>query len=354
MTISPNKTSINLLLLLLTLLPTMVAPQCDIENNTYSNENQHESLKFKIVAILTILLAGGIGVSIPQLGKKIEALNPDNDIFFMIKAFAAGVILGTGFIHILPDAFDHLTSPCLPHNPWGKFPFAGFIAMSCAIGALMLDTFATSFYTKMHFNKQKTKQVMDVESSDDHAGHVHVHAHATDGHAHGSVLSSHEYQLMRHRIISQVLELGIIVHSVIIGLSLGASQHISTIKSLLVALSFHQFFEGMGLGGCISQAKYKSLATAIMAIFFSLTTPVGIAIGIGISKVYREESTTSLIVEGVLNSCSAGILVYMALVDLLAADFMNPRMQSNLRLQLGANVSLLLGAGCMSFLAIWA
>ncbi|KAM0039675.1 putative zinc/iron permease [Helianthus debilis subsp. tardiflorus] len=110
----------------------------------------------------------------------------------------------------------------------------------------------------------------------------------------------------------------------------------------------------MGLGGCISQAKYKSLAMAIMAIFFSLTTPVGIAIAIRISKIYREESSTSLIVEGVLNSCSAGILVYMALVDLLVAHFMNPRMQSNLRLQLGANVSLLLGAGCMSFLAIWA
>ncbi|KAJ0802004.1 putative zinc/iron permease [Helianthus annuus] len=364
MTISSNKTSIYLLFLLLALLPTMVTPQCNMEDNSYNNTNKHESLKYKIAAILTILLAGGIGVSIPQLGNKVEALNPDNDIFFMIKAFAAGVILGTGFIHILPDAFDHLASPCLPNSPWGKFPFAGFIAMSCAIGALMLDTFATSFYTKMHFNKQKTKQVMDVETHshshsddhvvDDHAGHVHVHAHATDGHAHGSVLSSHEYQLMRHRIISQVLELGIIVHSVIIGLSLGASQHISTIKSLLAALSFHQFFEGMGLGGCISQAKYKSLATAIMAIFFSLTTPVGIAIGIGISKIYREESTTSLIVEGVLNSCSAGILIYMALVDLLAADFMNPRMQSNLRLQLGANVSLLLGAGCMSFLAIWA
>ncbi|XP_076948991.1 zinc transporter 1-like [Bidens hawaiensis] len=358
MTISSNKTSINLLLfLLLALLPTMVAPQCKVEDSSYSDTNNQQSLKYKIAAILTIFLAGGIGVSIPQLGKKVEALNPDNDIFFMIKAFAAGVILGTGFIHILPDAFEHLTSPCLDYKPWGKFPFAGFVAMSCAIGALMLDTFATSFYTKTHFNKQKTKQVVDVEINDDvdeHAGHVHVHAHATDGHAHGSVLSSHEYQLMRHRIISQVLELGIIVHSVIIGLSLGASQHISTIKSLLVALSFHQFFEGMGLGGCISQAKYKSLATAMMAVFFSLTTPIGIAVGIGISRIYNEDSATSLIVEGILNSGSAGILIYMALVDLLAADFMNPRMQSNLRLQLGANVSLLIGAGCMSFLAIWA
>lgn len=91
-----------------------------------------------------------------------------------------------------------------------------------------------------------------------------------------------------------------------------------------------------------------------MAIFFSLTTPIGITVGIGISSTYRKDSTTSLIVEGILNSGSAGILIYMALVDLLAADFMNPRMQSNLRLQLGANVSLLLGSGCMSLLAIWA
>lgn len=43
------------------------------------------------------------------------------------------------------------------------------------------------------------------------------------------------------------------VHSVIIGISLGACQNPQMIKPLLAALSFHQFFEGMGLGGCISQ-----------------------------------------------------------------------------------------------------
>jgi zinc transporter 1/2/3 len=54
-------------------------------------------------------------------------------------------------------------------------------------------------------------------------------------------------------LILQVLELGIVVHSVIIGISLGASEGPSTIKPLVVALSFHQMFEGMGLGGCIVQ-----------------------------------------------------------------------------------------------------
>ncbi|KAG8043458.1 hypothetical protein GUJ93_ZPchr0458g22383 [Zizania palustris] len=51
----------------------------------------------------------------------------------------------------------------------------------------------------------------------------------------------------------QVLELAILVHSVIIGVSLGASVRSSTIRPLVGALSFHQFFEGIGLGGCIVQ-----------------------------------------------------------------------------------------------------
>uniref|UniRef100_A0A0A8YMC1 Uncharacterized protein n=1 Tax=Arundo donax TaxID=35708 RepID=A0A0A8YMC1_ARUDO len=44
----------------------------------------------------------------------------------------------------------------------------------------------------------------------------------------------------------------------------------------------------------------------------------------------------------------------MALVDLLAEDFMNPKVQSKGKLQLGINVSMLVGAGLMSMLAKWA
>jgi solute carrier family 39 (zinc transporter), member 1/2/3 len=91
-----------------------------------------------------------------------------------------------------------------------------------------------------------------------------------------------------------------------------------------------------------------------MATFFSLTTPMGIALGIGVSSIYDQNSSTALIVEGVFNAASAGILIYMALVDLLAADFMHPRVQTNGRLQFGTHLTLLLGAGLMSLLARWA
>ncbi|KAJ4980269.1 hypothetical protein NE237_031106 [Protea cynaroides] len=348
----------SILSLLLLLLPVLVSGDCTCsEEEDNSGINKSEALKYKIAALASILFGGGVGVCIPVLGKRFPALRPENDIFFLIKAFAAGVILSTGFIHILPDAFEQLTSPCLNENPWGNFPFAGFIAMLSAIGTLMVDSFATAYFQNAHVNEGKPMK-SDEEKAEEHAGHLHVHTHATHGHAHGSAVAifsdESASELIRHRVISQVLELGIVVHSVIIGISLGASQNPDTIRPLVAALTFHQFFEGMGLGGCITQAGFKNRAVVIMVFFFSLTTPVGIAIGIGIMSVYNENSPTALIVEGVFEAAASGILIYMSLVDLLAADFMNSKMKNNMKLQIWAHISLLLGAGCMSVLAKWA
>ncbi|XP_060190469.1 zinc transporter 1-like [Lycium barbarum] len=201
------------------------------------------------VALAAILVSSAIGVCIPVLGKAIPALSPYKNFFFIIKAFAAGVILATGFIHVLPDAFESLTSPCLKEHPWGDFPFSGFLAMVVAMGTLMVDTCATSYY-----NKKGMKSGVVTQSRDEE-GAINVHSHAAHGHAHGSLLvtGDSESELLRYRVISQVLELGIIVHSVTIGIALGASGSPKTIRPLIGALTFHQFFEGMRLGGSIAQ-----------------------------------------------------------------------------------------------------
>ena len=191
-----------LFLLIVFVLLTIVSGDCTCDAEATKN-NKNDALKYKVVSIAVILFAGAVGVSIPLLGKKIRTLRPENDIFFMIKAFAAGVILATGFIHILPDAFASLTSPCLNENPWGKFPFTSFVAMVSAIGTLMVDSFATGFY------KRQSKQVnrVDEEMHEEHEGHVHVHTRATHGHAHGSATHHEELnlaELIRFRVISQV------------------------------------------------------------------------------------------------------------------------------------------------------
>lgn len=331
------------------LLPAAVFAECTCEPEESGSENKALALRYKVAAIASILAASAVGVFLPVVSRSVPTLSPDRNFFFIVKAFAAGVILSTGFIHVLPDAFESLTSPCISERPWGEFPFTGFVAMVAAIGTLMVDTYAMSY-----FKRQSGGNLKSAGGGDEERAVAQVHAHGTHGHAHGLELDYGETEVLRHRVISQVLELGIIVHSVIIGIAVGASESPKTIRPLIAALTFHQFFEGLGLGGCITQAKFEMRAATIMAIFFSLTTPVGIAIGIGITNIYSDTSPTALIVQGIFNSASAGILIYMALVDLLAADFMSPKMQSNGKLQLGANVSLLIGAGCMSLLAKWA
>ncbi|KAG6524345.1 hypothetical protein ZIOFF_010313 [Zingiber officinale] len=281
------------LLLLLVLLPFLAAADDECSNDG-EGRNKTVALRLRIAAIFSILVCGGIGVLVPVLGRWIPALRPEKDVFFVVKAFAAGVIIATAFVHILPDAFENLTSPCLDPHPWSDFPFAGFTAMVAAIGTLMIDTIATGYFTRVHGGATPEAE-----------GSNQIHTHSTHAHTHVVDLKDETpAQLIRHRVISQ--------------------------------------------------AKFKRGSIITMGLFFSLTTPVGIAIGIGVSSVYNENSPTALIVEGLLNSVASGILVYMALVDLLAADFMNPKVQGRAKLQLMLNVALLLGAGLMSLLAKWA
>nr|GEY28457.1 E3 SUMO-protein ligase SIZ1-like isoform X1 [Tanacetum cinerariifolium] len=69
----------------------------------------------------------------------------------------------------------------------------------------------------------------------------------------------------------------------------------------------------------------------ILVFSFSVTTPLGIAFGILPSNGYQENNMTALVVVGVLNAVSAGLLNYMALVDLLAANFLGKRLKDDMR-----------------------
>ncbi|XP_020256222.1 fe(2+) transport protein 1-like [Asparagus officinalis] len=351
---SNSSTLLLLLLLLISSTISFAANECSAPSRGECYDKP-KALKLKLIAIATILISSMIGVCLPLFTRSIPALSPDRNLFALVKAFASGVILATGYMHVLPDSFDNLSSPCLPESPWRKFPFTAFVAMLSAVFTLMVDSLMLTFYKGKSGSKGSgIVEVVDCESP---LGNEIVHGHG-HGHGHGALMvdgkDGEESRLRRNRIIAQVLEMGIVVHSVVIGLSMGASQNPCTIRPLVAALCFHQLFEGMGLGGCILQAEYGMKMKSILVFFFSTTTPFGIALGIGLSNVYSDNSPTALIVVGLLNASSAGLLHYMALVDLLAADFMGPKLQGNVKLQLWAYVAVLLGAGGMSIMAKWA
>ncbi|XP_078429399.1 ZIP metal ion transporter family [Wolffia australiana] len=317
--------------------------------------DENRAFELKMVAMAAIAVASAAGVGIPLARASRGRLRVDSEGFAMAKAFAAGVILATGFVHVLADAQEALASECLPRFPWAKFPFAGFFAMVAAMGTLLVDFLGTVYC------ERKARREEEEEDEEGRVGLVGKEREGLLGivvpHAHGIGYGdgSHADGHLRHVVVSQILELGIVSHSVIIGLSMGVSLSPCTIRPLTAALCFHQFFEGFALGGCISQAKFRPGTVAVMAFFFAVTTPAGIAAGTAVTSFYNPYSPRALVVEGVLDSISAGILIYMALVDLIAADFLGPRRHlAGLRFHALSFLALLSGALTMSLLALWA
>ncbi|KAI3781498.1 hypothetical protein L2E82_11514 [Cichorium intybus] len=237
------------------------------------DNNKTEALKLKLIVVVSILVAGPFGVCVPLLGMMFESFRPESNIFFVVKFFATSVILATGFGHVFVDANKSLENPCLGDKASGDFPLGNFVEMLAAVVVMMVETAATNWFNRSHYNKNGASHIRDEEK---HEGHMHVHTHTSDGHAHVHMEDSGSSKgFLRHRIISQI-------HTI-----------------------------------------------ATMSIFFTLTTPIGIALGFGISNKYDENNHKALIVQGVLNAASAGILIYMALVDLLAVDFMKVKVRTS-------------------------
>ncbi|KAK4801757.1 hypothetical protein SAY86_022244 [Trapa natans] len=70
----------------------------------------------------------------------------------------------------------------------------------------------------------------------------------------------------------------------------------------------------------------------------------------GLSRTYHDNSPTALITVESLITSSSGLLIYVALVDLLVANFMGPKLQGSVRL-MASYVAMFLGASCMSLMA---
>jgi solute carrier family 39 (zinc transporter), member 1/2/3 len=120
-----------------------------------------------------------------------------------------------------------------------------------------------------------------------------------------------------------------------------------------------EMFEGLGVGSRLAflrlPHKWRYMP-ALGAILYGITTPIGIAVGLGVRTTYNPGSTKASLVSGILDSLSAGILIYTGFVELLAHEFLfNPEMRdaSNLKV-LYALGCMMFGCGIMALLGKWA
>ena len=351
--------------------------------------------KFRNNVMSAMKLTRHSGAAFPTFAARHRGVGVPELAFFIAKYFGSGVIIATAFIHVsgfqrpsdivchhapydkptdafqlLAPANDALTDPCLT-GPITDYDWVEGIALMAVFVLFFVELLAMRYAVfgddigdenshelssqRPHFNGPTSSPDREHGSISSAAGH---HARGSDhlGHSRSHTANELESQDGKKHIEDYaaqvtaifILEFGVVFHSVFVGLTLAVAG--DEFKTLYVVLVFHQTFEGLGLGSRLAAVpwpKDKRWTPYILAVGYGLSTPISIAIGLGVRNAYGPGSQTALIVNGVFDSISAGILIYTGLVELMAHEFMfSPYMRrAPIKEVLTASGLMCLGAG---------
>lgn len=250
---------------------------------------------FKIISVVLIITAGITGGIIP-LGKKIT--KKSNRLTFG-NAFAGGVFLGAGLMHLLPDAMSNFSSLKLETD----FPFAACISGIGFIFILALERVIAQKESAEIINSSKNK-----------------------------------FPLILLIVLS--------IHSIIAGMSLGLETTIISGTVIFIAIIAHKGSASFALGVNLVNDNINKKLIIKTIFFFSIMTPIGIVIGTVLDNI--ESSTVSVWFEAIFDSLASGTFLYIAVLEIINDVFENGKLRYQ---KFGF---LLIGFLLMALIAIYA
>lgn len=340
-----------------------------LEGNFYNGK--HFAARISAVPVLFVLSA--VGSFAPLIAAYSKKFMIPEWIFNGIRYFGSGVIIATGFIHLMAEAAEALSNKCLG-PPFTDYPFAEGIALIAVFFIFFFDIVAHYKLTN------KAKERMDSEKHCkipigfesvtgepstticracepiEEEQESNLSKKSSDVEVNERNLSKLE-SLYQQILNCVVLECGIVLHSIFVGLSLAIAG--DEFVTLYIAIGFHQLFEGLGLGTRFATTQWpagKRYVPWVMSLAYSLTTPFACGMGLVVRETYPAGSRTSLITTGTFDATCAGILIYNSIAELMAFDFMysGDFKDKPVRKLLFAYFYLSLGAFAMAFIGKWA
>lgn len=171
-----------------------------------------------------------------------------------------------------------------------------------------------------------------------------------------NVLSA-ENERKRQILQCLLLEAGILFHSIFIGMAVSVATGPPFVV-FLIAIAFHQSFEGLALGSRIAAINFPTHSPRpwLMVLAYGTTTPIGQAIGLIVHNLYDPHSAAGLLMVGLMNGISSGLLLFAGLVQLLAEDFLSDKSYVTLkgRRRWEAFAAVIGGATLMALVGAWA
>ena len=255
-----------------------------------------EILWLKIAALVIIFLSGLFAGIMPL---RIALSSTGRRQMMWGNAFAGGVFLGAGLLHMLPDAQENFQT--FAQNI--SFPFPILIAGVGFLFILMLEkTTLTTFAT--------TKNIP---------------------------LKRNIYPFLLCFILS--------IHSIIAGMALGLETTLLSASAIFIAIIAHKGAAAFALGVTLKENGFSTKGHLFTIAFFSLMTPLGVILGTLFSQTMSGSNHAGL--EALFDSLAAGTFLYIAIVDIID-DVFKQQSDSWRKVFL-----IITGFALMALIAVW-
>ncbi|SMY24136.1 unnamed protein product [Zymoseptoria tritici ST99CH_1A5] len=286
------------------------------------------NIPLRVGMIFVVLVTSGIGVYAPMIISKLPLGGKTiGNALQMLKQFGTGIIISTAFIHLYSHAELYLSNQCIRWPVYYEGTTSAIVMAGLFI-SFLIDFLAHRYVgSRTRSTSTTNPDGASATSSTESPSHDAKAAAQQppnnnpllmfDHHSHGNGGSPDNDKLS-----VTLMEVGIVFHSILIGLTLSVTPD-QAFRTLLVVIIFHQFFEGLALGARISLLPNTSIFPRkfLMAGAFTLITPIGMAIGLGVVNSFNGNDPSTMISFGTLNALSAGILIWVGVVDMWARDW---------------------------------
>jgi zinc transporter 1/2/3 len=245
-------------------------------------------VELKLIFSLSVFVMGAIGVLLPlatgngRYGHRFIAWG---------DTFAGGVLGGAGLVHLLSGGNYGFRELGVSYPLAFLLAGAGFLLILLIEAVIVADP--------------------DPRESPLHCGYRgashEIGAQAT---------TNNQYPY------SFILLLVLSVHSVILGVALGAQKTLTRALAIFIAIMAHKGMAGFALGVSFRRTGTSLRRTAPLAAFFSIMTPLGILAGTSVDALLS--SSGGRIFEAIFNSIGAGTFLYIATLEIIRTEFELP------------------------------
>lgn len=265
--------------------------------------------------VIAVALVGGL---VPLLFQRTERLQ------HLLVAFAAGVFLGSVFLHMLPEVAS--LAAAAGDGEHGAHDHGALAVWGGVLAGVVLLFLLENL-------------VLRTRTGEAHSHHDHGAVEAHD-HAHEEPGDGCE---VRHRTVGYATFFGLSVHGFTAGLGLSLGHDLPALQDpLLLSILSHKGVEGFSLAAAFLLAGMSRGKIVLCVLAFSLVTPAGLWLRVALGGGMHGESLA------VLLGLAAGTFLFVALYDLLPEVFHRREDQGTKVVLLAAGIGVALALGWLT------